>query len=401
MPLYHYAARQLSGEKVSGEAAATSVGELSANLSADGLVLIEARARKDNWFSLEAPAKPAKLSALMTFIRELRALVSAGIPVAQALAQVENRRDDAALAAAIMSTRTQVERGIALETAMSAHPLVFDALTRATVRAGTASGDLDTALDRLLAFLTIRHQLQRKIRQALVYPFFLLALLGVVLVVLMLFVLPGFADLYADFGADLPMPTQMLMSAVRIAPVAIPALLLGGLGLITLVKLWLRAPEARLFYDNLRLVLPVAGTVNRHFGLVQISFMMSMLLRSGSTLRDAVAMTADSLNNTHQRRLLVDVGAGINAGHALKDGLRSAGLYPELSQSLLAAGEQAGDLDRMFGEVAKLHEEALDEQLSRVIALIEPVMMLLVGGILGAVIISVYLPIFGISGVVE
>ena len=401
MPLYRYAARQLTGEKISGEAPAASVPALSADLSADGLVLVEARAVKDSWLAFDNASRPAKLSALMTFIRELRALVSAGIPVATALTKLEGRRDDAALAAAIISVRTQVERGTALETAMSEHPHVFDALTRATVRAGTASGSLESALERLLTFLTIRHQLQRKIRQAMIYPIFLLGLLAIVLVVLMLFVLPGFADLYADFGSDLPMPTQVLMNAVRVAPIAIPVIGLAGFGLLALVRLWLRVPEARLIFDRQRLNIPVVGPVSRNFGLVQVSFMMSMLLTAGATLRDALSMTAESLSNADQRRRLTEVAHAITAGQSLKEGLLAVDIYPDLSLSLLAAGEQAGDLDRMFAEVAKLHEDALDERLSRVIALIEPVMMLIVGAVLGAVIISVYLPIFGISGVVE
>ncbi|WP_168769408.1 type II secretion system F family protein [Yoonia sediminilitoris] len=401
MPLYRYSARRLTGEKVTGEDAAGSVAALSSQLSGEGLLLVDAKPVGSRLSWSIGRGGTVKLGALMTFIRELRALISAGMPVARALSHLEDRKDDPVLAAAVASVRTRVERGAALDAAMAEHPLVFDRLTQATVRAGTASGNLDGALERLLSFLAIRHQLQRKIRQAMIYPIFLLVLLAVVLAVLMLFVLPRFSDLYLEFGADLPLPTQILMTAVEVAPVVIPALVLGVVGVILLGRFWLRVPSRRMVFDRLRLALPVSGQVRRNLGLVQVSFMMAMLLSAGMTLREALRMTADSLSNADQQTRLAQVGEAINQGQSLRDSLAQTGLYPALSQSLLAAGEQAGDLDRMFAEVAALHQEALDDRLGRVIALIEPAMMLLVGIVLGGVIVAVYLPIFGISTVVQ
>ncbi|MBT8409348.1 MAG: type II secretion system F family protein, partial [Alphaproteobacteria bacterium] len=323
------------------------------------------------------------------------------MPVARALSQLEARRDDPVLAAAVTAVRTKVEQGAALDEAMAEHPLVFDSLVQATVRAGTASGSLDTALERLLSFLAVRHQLQRKLRRAMTYPIFLLAILAVVLALLMLFVLPRFAELYSEFGADLPWMTQVLMAGVRAAPVAIPAGLAALIVIAFAARMWLRAPEARLWFDRLRLAIPVAGPVLRNIGLIQISFMMSMLLAAGMTLRDALRFTAESLPNADQKLRTRQVGEAISAGRSLQESLAEARIYPELSQSLLAAGESAGELDRMFGEVATLHEEVLEDRLSRVLALIEPGMMLMVGLVLGAVIVAVYLPIFGISAVIE
>ncbi len=401
MPLYRYSARRLSGEKIFGEDAAQSVAALSSQLSGEGLVLVDAKAVGGGFALSTAGGRKVRLSALMTFIREFRALIGSGMPVARALSQLEARRDDASLAAAVAATRAKVERGTALDVALAEHPLVFDPLTQATVRAGTSSGDLEGALEQLLSFLNVRHQLQRKIRQAMTYPIFMLLLLAAVLTGLLLFVLPRFSELYQEFGAELPFLTQMLLTAVDVAPVAIPAITLGVFGCIFLVRLWLREPSQRLMFDRWRLALPVSGPIRQNLGLVQISFMMAMLLRAGMTLHNALRLTADSLSDADQQDRLTRVGKAINQGQSLRDGLAQAGIYPDLSQSLLDAGEQAGDLDRMFSEVAHLHQEVLNDKLARLIALIEPLMMLVVGIVLGGVIVAVYLPIFGISTVVQ
>ena len=401
MSLYRYSARRLSGELVTGEGAAASVAELTARLSGEGLVLVDA-APVGGRFRLGAiGGRKVRLPALLTFIREFRALAGAGMPVARALAQLENRRDDPALAGALVSVRSRVEEGAALDAAMAEHPRVFDGLMQATVRAGLATGRLEDALDRLLAYLTLRHQLQRKIRRAMAYPVFLLILLAVVLAVLMLFVLPRFSELYAEFDADLPWMTQVLMASVRAAPVAVPALVLGGIAMVLLFRLWLSLPAARLAFDRLRLRLPVFGPIVRNIGLVQISFMMSLLLGSGMPLRDALRFASGGVTNADQAARLARVGAAVSSGRSVGAALEEEGVYPDLSQALIAAGEAAGELDRMFGEVSKLHEEMLEDRLGRVIALIEPAMMLIVGIVLGVVIVAVYLPIFGISSVVE
>ena len=387
---------------MTGERPAGSVPALSGELTAEGLVLVEARPLRSG-FGLPglSGGRRVKLSALMTFVREFRSLVGAGLPLTRALGLLEGRKDDPMLGGAIRAVRSGVEQGKALDSAMAEHPAVFDTLVQAAVRAGTATGRLETALERLLHFLTLRNTLDRKVRGAMAYPAFLLGLLVIVLALLMLFVLPRFAELYAEFDADLPLPTAILMMGVQAAPIGIPLLAIGAVGLVALISLWLKNPVARLRFDGLRLTLPVVGPILTHTGLIQISFMMSLLLSSGMALRDALSFTASSLSNHSLRTRLERVAEAISEGRSLSRGLTDQALFPELSRSLLAAGEAAGDLDRMFGEVAKLHEEMLEDRLARVLALIEPAMMILVGIVLGTVIVAVYLPIFGISTVVQ
>ena len=233
------------------------------------------------------------------------------------------------------------------------------------------------------------------------YPAFLMLLLVVVIAGLMLFVLPRFAELYAQFGDELPAATRILMGAARAAPLGLPALLALAVGLWLLARRALRRPGTRRRADAVALRLPVLGPVARHLQLVQIGYMMSMLLGAGTPLREALGFVAQSVGNAAVEGDLRAAGDAIAAGRALSDALGETALFPPTSLSMIRAGEIAGSLPTMFVAVTALHEQQLEERMARLLALIEPVMMLLVGVVLGAVIITVYLPVFGLSGVIR
>lgn len=400
--LYTYSARKLSGHLIEGQGAAASQTELATQLSREGLVLVSAKpAGKGQGLSGLAPGRKVKLSALSAFTREFRSLVGAGMPMATALKRLETRKDDALLGAAIADARQKVEQGIALDQAMASNPSVFDPLFQTTVRAGLATGQLETALDRLLSFMAMRQQLDKKVRRATRYPLFLMGLLAVVLAILMLVVLPRFADLYTEFDTELPWLTRMLIAGVEAAPVWVPALALITLGGAALLRLLSRLPSTQLKLDRFRLSTPLFGPIRQETGRIQVSFMLSMLLSAGVTLRDALNFAGKGATNSVHQASIFRIEDTISRGQTLASGLKREDLFPDLSISLLEVGETAGDLDRMFSEVAKLHEERLEERLNRTLALLEPAMMLFVGIVLGSVIVAVYLPIFGISSVIQ
>ncbi|NNE87077.1 MAG: type II secretion system F family protein, partial [Silicimonas sp.] len=385
-----------------GQGAAATQAELAAQLSREGLVLVSARpAGKGQGFSALAPRRKVKLAALSAFTREFRSLVGAGMPMAAALQRLETRKDDALLAAAVADARRKVEQGVALDRAMADNPTVFDPLFQTTVRAGLATGQLETALDRLLSFMAMRQQLDQKVRRATRYPLFLMGLLAIVLAILMLFVLPRFADLYAEFDTELPWLTRMLIAGVESAPIWVPALAVVVLGLVALLRLMASLPATQMGLDRFRLALPLFGPIRQETGRIQVSFMLSMLLSAGVTLRDALNFAGKGATNSVYQAAVFRIEDAISRGQTLAAALKRETLFPDLSVSLLEVGETAGDLDRMFTEVAKLHEERLENRLNRTLALLEPAMMLFVGIVLGSVIVAVYLPIFGISSVIQ
>jgi type IV pilus assembly protein PilC len=393
---FSYRARRATGEVVDGERSAEDRRALADALAQDGLMLVEARR------AVRSPrARRVRPSALLSFTRELRHLLAAGLPAAQALRILEARRDDPGLAAAVRGMREGVERGLTLDAAAAEHPGAFDSLFRASLRAGALTGRLPDTLARLERFLILRATLRSRTRRAMTYPAFLLALLAVVVAVLMLFVLPRFAELYAQFGEDLPLATRLLMAAAEAAPWALPLLALAALAAAVATRQALARPTPRRWADRAALGLPILGPVALHLQLVQASTMLSMLLGAGTPLREALALAARSVGNAVVAGHLREAEAGVARGRALSDCLEGGGLLPDGSLSLVRAGEAAGSLPEMLEAVAALHEQELEDRLERLLALIEPVMMLLVGVVLGAVIITVYLPIFGISGVIR
>ena len=400
--LYAYSARRLTGQLVEGQGTAASEADLAAQLSREGMVLVSAKpAGKGLGLSEMFAARKVRLAALSAFTREFRSLLGAGMPLAEALQRLEARRDDPFLAAAVADARRKVEQGAALDQAMADNPAVFDALYQTTVRAGLATGRIDAALERLLSFMAVRQDLDKKVRRATRYPLFLLGLLVVVLAILMLFVLPRFADLYSEFDTPLPWLTRMLIAAVETAPYWVPGLLIVLLGWMILLRLLARIPSARNMLDGFRLSVPVFGPIRQDTGRIQTSFMLSMLLSAGIPLREALNFTARGAPNVRHQAALFRIEDAISRGQSLATALKRETLFPDLSVSLLEVGETAGDLDSMFAEVAKLHEDQLETRLTRTLAMLEPAMMLLVGIVLGTVIVAVYLPIFGISSVIQ
>lgn len=400
--LYTYSARKLTGQLVEGQGAAASQAELAAQLTRDGMVLVSAKpAGAGQGVSGLLPGRRVKLAALSAFTREFRSLVGAGMPLATALKTLETRKDDALLAAAVADARRKVEQGVALDQAMAENPGVFDALFQTTVRAGLATGRLEIALDRLLSFLTMRQNLDQKVRRATRYPLFLISLLVVVLAILMLFVLPRFADLYNEFDTELPWLTRMLITGVETAPFWVPGLAIVVFGGVALMRVLTRLPWAEAALDQMRLAMPVFGPIRQDTGRIQLCFMLSMLLSAGVPLRDALNFAGRGATNVQHQAAVFRIEDAISRGQSLASTLKRERLFPDLSVSLLEVGETAGDLDNMFREVAKLHEDQLENRLSRTLALLEPGMMLLVGIVLGTVIVAVYLPIFGISSVIQ
>lgn len=392
---FAYRARRATGEVVAGRRSAGDRPGLEAALAADGLMLIEAR--RDRGGRVRGRVRPA---ALLAFVRELRHLVGAGLPAARALRLLE-ARDDPALAAAVKAMREALERGRSLDEAAGEAPGVFDVLFRASLRAGARTGRLPDTLERLEEVLALRAELRARTRRAMAYPVFLLILLAVVVAGLLLFVLPRFADLYAQFGEDLPLATRLLMAAAEAAPIALPLIALGGIAAAWAVRRALARPGIRRAADGALLGLPVVGPVARQLQLVQVSTMLGMLLAAGTPLRAALSFVAESVGNGLVRARLAEAEAGVATGRALSDCLDGGGLFPATSLSLIRAGEAAGSLPEMFEATATLHRQELEDRMGRLLALIEPVMMLLVGVVLGAVIITVYLPVFGVSGVIR
>ncbi len=402
IPTFRYSARLFSGELVTGDAAAPTQELLAKDLLEKGQVLVKAR-RSGGQFSIGQMGFRRKMAvgSQLAFLRQLLTLSKSGQPLAKAFAMLEAAQDEPLLKTALSGIRTQISSGVALDDAIEAHPEVFSPIIASTVRAGILSGKLEMALGHLIAYLELRRDLERKLKRALAYPVFLVIMLIVVLSIILLFVLPRFSELYADFGAELPLLTRGLIFMADIAPVLVPGLLAAGVAIFFSISIWLRYPSVRLRYDQAKLKWPLFGQLARNEQLAQISFTFSLMLSAGMHLREVIRQVASNCQNSFLQKKLEQLENVVVEGHSLSDGLRSIDLYPDLSLSLLVAGESSGNVGPMFQDVAKLHSDILEDRLGQIITLIEPAMMVIVGAVLGTVIIAIYLPIFGISQVIH
>jgi type IV pilus assembly protein PilC len=297
--------------------------------------------------------------------------------------------------------REDVGNGVALSEACARHPEAFDRLYLAALRTGEKTGDFAAVLARYQDYLRHRVKLRRKIAQALAYPMFLLVALAIILAVLFVFVMPRFVAMYADLGAALPFPTRVLLSIVEHLYVIGPALAALALFAAWAWRAWLSTDSGRRRLGRLQERMPYVGEVARMSTCAQLARSLSTLLAGGTSLVEALRTAASSISNRLYLDRLEACTQRVTEGSSLAQAVRSAALMPPMATRLIEVGEASGGLDAMLGEVAQFYEEMLDIRLARAVALAEPLLMLLMGVLVGGIIIVMYLPVFHMADVIK
>ncbi|MDH5204581.1 MAG: type II secretion system F family protein [Hylemonella sp.] len=399
MPQYRYSALTHTGALVKGAGAAASAQDLQAELAQRGLhvqAIRPVRNRLRPWARRAVPAQ-----ALLLLVQELVSLTRAGLPLSEVLALAADRPDQPVLAQVMGRVLADVRAGQLLSQACAAHPDAFDGLFLAALRTGEKTGEFSAVLSRYQDLLRRQVAMQKKVSQALAYPSFLLVALLVILGVMFAFVMPRFVAMYANFDAQLPLPTRWLLAAVEHA---LPIALLAAA--VTVLALWgwrrLAAQAAgRLRIDRWKLRLPLLASATRTAAQAQLARSLATLLAGGTPLVEALRTVHESFPNRAYAAALVDVTARVTQGESLARAMRASGLLPETALKMLQIGEASGSLDRMLAEMALYYEEALEARLARLMALIEPALVLLMGLMIGGIIIVMYLPIFNLAEVIR
>jgi type IV pilus assembly protein PilC len=294
-----------------------------------------------------------------------------------------------------------VQNGALLSEACARHPEAFERLYVAALRTGEKTGDLFLVLGRYHEYLKHRVALRKKLAQALAYPLFLLVALGVILAVLFVFVMPRFVAMYADLGTQLPLATRVLMALVErayfVVPLALAAVAAGVWGW----RRWTATADGRRQVDQIKEGLPYLGELQRIVSAAQLARSLSTLLAGGTPLVDALRTAVGSLSNQVHLDRLEAATQRVIGGESLNRAVRATRLMPETAARMVEVGEASGGLDTMLAEVAQFYEDILDARLARSMALIEPLLMLLMGLIIGGIIIVMYLPIFRMAEVIS
>lgn len=400
MKSFSFSARDRRGRTVKDTRQAISKEQLETQLKSNGLLISSIKEEK-RAFANHLPKKRVKLTEILVFLRELSTITAAGIPITEAISMIKERPASPGLSAALHSVDEDVRRGKPLPVAIAEHDQIFEAQLATTIQIGMASGNLTDALERYQRDLKMRAELARKFRKAMAYPLFLLGLLVVVLVVLFTLILPNFVNLYAEFGAELPRATQLLLRTVETAPLWIGILCAIALSLFALIKGLAKSTSGRLWLDQLRLKTPVFGKLHRLELLAHSASSLSLLLYSGMPLRSALNLLRTGLPNARFAQKIKLVEVGLEAGARFSTLSLQHDLFSGSGAGLIRAGERTGTLDNMLQHTANLYEQELNDQVDVVTSLIEPIMMVIIGGVIGLIVITVYLPIFGVSNVIQ
>lgn len=400
MPVFSYKAVSSSGVPVEGKQAAISLDVLRSELAAKHLLLQSAKplgSWRHRWFNLGSVHR----EQFLLFTQELISLLNSGMSLPAILKILGNRPSQPILQEALQKILLLVTEGQSLSEACKQFPEIFDRIFIASVNIGENSGDLVSALKAYQQQLKTRIRLTQKIKQAMAYPAFLGITLVAMLAILFMFVLPRFVAIYDSFGSELPLPTQWLIMLVESSHIIIPILLLILFLLSRVFRSLMTKPNTGLWLDSVKLAVPYTGALLKTAYSGQVAGLLSTLLNTGIPLVKAVAITADSMANRCINRKLRVLNQQIEAGNSLSAGLASAQLYPDTSLQIIQAGEASGNLSDMLSEVSSYHEQQVDYTLSRLMGFIEPLIMLLMGVIVGGIIFVMYLPIFNVAEIIQ
>ena len=404
MAQFSYTAMDAKGAATSGEIEGDNKGAVASTLRNRGLTVLDLNEVKKGLGQLDimAPFQTIKGKDLTVFSRQFSTMINAGLAMLRALTVLEEQTENPKLAKIIGEVRGDVEAGIALSDALEKHPKVFSRLYTSMVRAGEIGGVLDEVLNRLAEQLEKDDNIRRIIKSAMVYPVLIAVFAIVVLFGMILFLIPVFAKMFADMGGKLPLLTRIMMSASDITRgywyIVFPALI----GLFIGVRKLKATDKGTAFWDRVKLHLPMGiGEITRKMAVARFSRTLGTLVASGVPILQAIEITGRSAGNVVIERAMIGVGAAVKEGETISGPLAKAKVFPEMVVQMLSVGEETGSLDHMLNKVADFYEAEVDASVKSLTSILEPIMMIGVGAIVGTVVISMYLPIFNIMNIIK
>jgi type IV pilus assembly protein PilC len=338
---------------------------------------------------------------LVTFTRLFATMIDAGLPLVQCLEILSNQQSNKHFAVVLKDVKNSVEQGAAFSEALKRHPKVFDDLFVNLVHAGEVGGILDSIMNRLSVYLEKRQKLVRQVRGALVYPSVVIVIAIAVMTVLLTFVIPAFESMFKDFGGgkdNLPKLTQLMVAISNNFVTYLP-FIVGGvvLGMVAFSYFY-RTTKGKYLVHKLLLDLPVMGPVLRKIAVARFTRTLGTLLQSGVPILDALEICARTAGNVMIERGIMQVRQSISEGKNMAEPLAQTGVFPDMVVQMIAVGEQTGALDQMLAKIADFYEEETDVAVAALTSALEPVLMVGVGGMVGVVLIAMYLPIFSLAG---
>jgi type IV pilus assembly protein PilC len=387
-----------NGKKVKGKSLANDEASVRADLRRQGVV--PTRIRKQSKGLFEGGGK-ITTGDIALFSRQLATMLAAGIPLVQAFEIVGNGHENAAMQKLILGIKADVEGGSALAEALAKQPLYFDDLFVNLVEAGEQAGALESLLDKVATYKEKTEAIKKKIKKALTYPAAVLVVAFVVTTILLIFVIPSFEDLFRGFGADLPTFTRMvidLSAFVRTQGILI-AMMIGG-AVATFLYFKKRSRKFRHFLDRLMLKLPIIGPILQKASIARYARTLSTMFAAGVPLVEAMESVAGATGNIVYEEAVLAMRDEVATGQRLQQAMENTSLFPNMVIQMIAVGEESGSLDEMSSKVADFFEDDVDNAVDNLSSLLEPMIMAILGVLVGGLVVAMYLPIFKLGAVV-
>jgi type IV pilus assembly protein PilC len=387
-----------NGKKIKGKSLATDEASVRADLRRQGVVPTRIRKQRQSLF---AGGGKITTGDIAIFSRQLATMLAAGIPLVQAFEIVGNGHENAAMQKLILSIKADVEGGSALAEALAKKPLYFDDLFVNLVEAGEQAGALETLLDKIATYKEKTEAIKKKIKKALTYPAAVLVVAFIVTTILLIFVIPSFEDLFKGFGADLPTFTRMVidLSAFVRSQGWIIAIAIGGaIGSFLYFKK--RSRPFRHFLDRMMLKTPIIGPILQKASIARYARTLSTMFAAGVPLVEAMQSVAGATGNIVFEHAVLKMRDEVATGQRLQQAMENTDLFPNMVIQMIAVGEESGSLDEMSSKVADFYEEEVDNAVDNLSSLLEPMIMAILGVLVGGLVIAMYLPIFKLGAVV-
>jgi type IV pilus assembly protein PilC len=400
MPTFAYAGRTRGGENVTGERIADNADAAVAALRREQILVTRIAPTKEKAGAAATTPKKGKLGKkvnpknLAVFVRQFSVMIDAGLPLVQCLEILGSQEEDKNFSETILATRSDVESGASLADAMKKHPKAFDPLFTNMIAAGEAGGILDTILKRLATYIEKAVKLKGQVKSAMVYPIAVIVIAVVVVGVILWKVIPTFAALFAGLGAQLPLPTRIVIALSDFLVNFMPFIIVGIGAVAYGFKAYYGTAGGKRNIDAITLKLPVLGLLMRKIAVARFCRTLSTLLSSGVPILDGLDITARTSGNVIIEDAILATRKSIERGETISAPLRETGVFPPMVTQMIAVGETTGALDTMLSKIADFYEEEVDTAVAGLLTLLEPIMIAFLGGVVGGIVIAMYLPIF-------
>ncbi|WP_162029941.1 MULTISPECIES: type II secretion system F family protein [unclassified Lentimonas] len=358
------------------------------------------RIAKRKAYEKQAPRKKIKLQALTVFTQQLAAMLEAGLPLVTALEALEDQTEHPVFQVIIRNVRTDVSAGKSFSESCAAYPKAFPNLFISMVEAGEASGGLAEILDKTSVYFEETVKLVKQIKGAMTYPIAVIALAVGLVNVLLIFVIPVFAEMFSDFGAELPKPTQILIAVSAFLKSYIIFLILGAAGFVWGLKRFVATPKGRRIKDQTLLKLPVVGELVRKVSLSRFCRTYAILMRAGVPILRTLEIVSRASDNTYIEAACKEISKHISQGGQVSEVLASDPYFPPTVKHMTRAGEQTGNVDGMLVKVADFYDNEIDTLVAALTSLMEPLLICFLGVVIGGIVMAMFLPIFQLSSVV-